>query len=72
VLFDELLSLLSGAELKVLLYLMRRTFGFKKDSDSISLSQICRGISRKDGTALDHGTGLSQSTAQLALRSSWR
>jgi len=68
VLFDELLSLLSGAELKVLLYLMRRTFGFKKDSDSISLSQICRGISRKDGTALDHGTGLSQSTAQLALK----
>ena len=29
-LFDELLHRLSGAELKVLLYIVRRTFGFKK------------------------------------------
>ncbi len=29
-LFDELMAYLSGAELKVLLYIIRRTLGFKK------------------------------------------
>jgi hypothetical protein len=43
-LFDELMAYLSGAELKVLLYIIRRTFGFKKESDNISLRQICNGI----------------------------
>jgi hypothetical protein len=36
-LFDEQLPHLSGAELKVLLYIMRRTFGFKKTSVSAPL-----------------------------------
>jgi hypothetical protein len=67
-LFDELLALLSGAELKILLYIIRRTFGFKKESDEISLSQICKGISKRDGQVLDQGTGLSQSTAQIAIK----
>lgn len=68
-LFDELLSGLSGAELKVLLYVMRRTFGFKKDSDNISLSQICRGIKTKDGRQLDKGTGLDRKTVIRAAKS---
>jgi hypothetical protein len=67
-LFDQQLPDLSGAELKVLLYIMRRTFGFKKDSDDISLNQICRGITTRDGRVLDRGTGLSKSTAQLAIK----
>jgi len=66
--FDELLTVLSGGELKVLLYIIRRTFGFKKDSDNISLSQMLRGISRKDGTQLDGGVGLSKPTLLQALR----
>ena len=37
-LFDDLMTDLSGAELKVLLYIIRRTFGFKKTEDTISLS----------------------------------
>ena len=67
-LFDRQLPDLSGAELKVLLYIMRRTFGFKKDADDISLNQICRGITTRDGRVLDRGTGLSKSTAQLAIK----
>jgi hypothetical protein len=67
-LFDELLAVLSGSELKVLLYIIRRTFGFKKPSDNISLSQITDGIVRADGTRLDSGTGLVKSTAALALK----
>ena len=67
-LFDELMAHLSGAELKVLLYIIRRTFGFKKDSDNISLSQICHGIKTREGEVLDKGTGLSLSTVQIALK----
>ena len=67
-LFDELMAYLSGAELKVLLYIIRRTFGFKKDSDNISLSQICHGIKTREGEVLDKGTGLSLSTVQIALK----
>src|SRR5919199_5862205 len=61
-LFDEQLPDLSGAELKVLLYIIRRTFGFKKESDNISLSQLLKGITTKEGTLLDRGTGLSKKT----------
>src|SRR3954470_5779397 len=67
-LFDDLMAHLSGAELKVLLYIIRRTFGFKKDSDNISLKQICNGITTKEGEVLDRGTGLSLSSVQLAMK----
>jgi phage replication O-like protein O len=66
-LFDQLLGELSGAELKVLLYVLRRTFGFKKGSDRISRNQLERGISRRDGEVLDRGTGLSRRAIRAAL-----
>jgi DNA-binding MarR family transcriptional regulator len=68
-LFDEQLPDLSGAELKVLLYIIRRTFGFKKDSDTISLNQICKGIVTRDGRVLDRGTGLNKDTVTKAIKS---
>jgi len=67
-LFDDLMAHLSGAELKVLMYIIRRTFGFKKDTDNISLKQICTGIKTREGEVLDKGTGLSLSTVQVALK----
>jgi len=47
--FDEHLAELSGAEIKVLLAITRRTFGEQKESDEISLSQFERmtGLDRK-------------------------
>jgi phage replication O-like protein O len=66
--FDTLMPHLSGGELKVLLYICRRTFGFRKDSDSISLTQIAHGITTKAGRILDQGTGLSKRQVQRALR----
>jgi hypothetical protein len=62
--FDTLMSHLSGGELKVLLYICRRTFDFRKDRDSISLTQISKGITTKAGRALDQGTGLSKRQVQ--------
>lgn len=60
--FDELLSDLTESELKVALYIMRRTFGFKKSHDEISLRQMVEGITTSDGRVLDRGTGLSKSS----------
>jgi hypothetical protein len=68
-LFDELLPDLSGAELKVLLFVVRRTFGFKRDCDRISLSQMLHGITTREGRVLHRGVGLSKPTLLGALRS---
>jgi len=65
--FDELLDILNGSELKVLLYIIRRTFGFKKESDNVSLNQIVNGIKKKDGSMQDYGTGLSKRSVQKAI-----
>ena len=67
-LFDKLLSELNESELKVLLYIIRRTFGFKKDNDNISIAQICKGIKTKDGKVLDKGTGLGKSSVARAIK----
>lgn len=66
-LFDVLMPQLSDAELRVLLYIVRRTFGFKRDADAISLSQMVSGITTKDGKVLDSGTGLAKSTVARGL-----
>ena len=46
---DRYLADLSGAEVKVLLAILRRTAGWRKESDEISLSQIEKmtGLDRK-------------------------
>ncbi|MEI6044115.1 MAG: hypothetical protein WCS37_06960 [Chloroflexota bacterium] len=61
--FDLLAPRLSEAELRVLLYIMRRTFGFKKQADAISLSQLTGGIRKRNGEVMDTGTGLSKPAA---------
>ena len=69
ILFDKLMAYLTEAELKVLLYIIRRTFGFKKKSDDISLNQLIGGITKKDGEVLDYGTGLHRDSVITALNS---
>ena len=59
-LLDWLAPRLSEAELRVLLYICRRTYGFMKKSDKISLNQFCDGPTSRSGEALDLGTGLSR------------
>ena len=69
VILDQWMCKLSGAELKVVLYIARRTFGFGKESDNVSLNQIANGIKKRDGIVLDRGTGLSVSSVARALKS---
>lgn len=58
--FDVIAPELTESELRVLLYIIRRTFGFKKDRDAISLTQMVDGIRARDGRVLDKGTGMSR------------
>ena len=60
---------LTASEQKVLDYLLRHTWGFKKNSDMISLSQFMKGITKKNGEILDTGTGLKdKKTIRGALK----
>ncbi len=68
-LLDHIMQDLTESELKVLLYITRRTFGFKKNADNISLKQLVQGIVTKDGRQLDRGSGLTKSTVARALKS---
>jgi Bacteriophage replication protein O len=67
--FDILMPQLTEAELRVLLYIIRRTFGFKKSSDDISLRQIVEGITTKEGRVLDGGAGIGKTAAVRAIKS---
>lgn len=60
--FDVLMPILSGSEWKVLCYIMRRTFGFKKSEDHIAYSQFMKGITTSDGRVLDQGAGVTSPT----------
>ena len=68
VIIDQWMAVLSGAEFKVLLYIARRTYGFGKEADNISLNQLANGIRRRDGTQLDRGTGLSRTGVKEACK----
>lgn len=67
-LFDVLMPDLTETELKCLLYIVRRTFGFRKESDAIAAKQFIYGIVTRDGRQLDRGTGLSNKGVWSGLR----
>lgn len=68
--FDTLLPILGAAEIRALFYIVRRTFGFRKERDAISFNQFLRGIVRRSGRVLDHGCGIKNRTnLSRALRS---
>jgi len=64
-LFDEVAPGLDKAPLKVLLYIVRRTCGFRKLADAISLTQFQHGIVTRDGRQLDKGCGVTNRTSLL-------
>ncbi len=67
-LLDQQLHLLSHAELKVLLFIMRHTFGYKRDGDHLSARQIAEGIVGRDGKRVDHGTGCEIATVRRTVK----
>jgi len=63
--FDDVAPDLTEAPLKALLYIVRRTSGFRKLADAISLSQFQHGITTRDGRQLDKGAGIKNRTVLL-------
>ncbi len=66
---DEWLAELSGSEWKVVCYIARHTYGFGKEADAISQSQLLKGVVKRDGTILDRGVGLDKKTLLKAITS---
>lgn len=64
---DDVMHDLEPCELKVLMYIMRRTYGFQKNSDRIAISQIMNGIKSGDNV-LDRGTGLGKMSVVKAIK----
>jgi hypothetical protein len=69
--YDKLLHFLDLGELKTLLYAVRRTMGFHKQSDRISISQFMggNGYIGKDGQLVEHGTGLGKAAQIKSCKS---
>jgi hypothetical protein len=67
-LLDWWLTKTDGDELKILLYLYRWSAGFQRASVEIGIRGICSGMKRKDGTNIDHGTGLFLGTASKRIQ----
>jgi hypothetical protein len=65
---DHQLADLTSAEAKVMLFLFRKTYGYRKSGDRVSFAQLQRGTVAADGTIIDRGTGLSKATVWRALK----
>jgi len=57
---DSFWCQLTGSEQKVLDFILRRTFGWRKTEDRISISQFKNGIKTRDGRWIERGTGLKK------------
>ena len=67
--FDVCAKITNMAELKVMLYLARHTWGFQEyDSwKRISIDEFVYGRKRRDGTRMDNGTGMSEMSVRHGL-----
>lgn len=69
-LLDQWLPLLGEGELRVALYLCRRTYGWGKIADAVTADQFVRGIVGRDGHIVDEGCGIRRTqTVYKALGS---
>lgn len=72
ILFRQLMAELGHAEFKVLCFLVDQIYGFDahrgERSDVISYGQIANGITKRDGTVLSLGTGLSKPSISVAMQ----
>ncbi len=68
IILDFVIPRISEADGKVLLYICRRTYGFQKEQDRISLSQFVDGIKDRNDRTLDYGCGVSRPAVVEALK----
>jgi hypothetical protein len=67
-LFDALPRFSSQGELAVVLYCIRHTWGYNQSSRRITLDEFENGRKRRDGSRLDGGVGMSQTSIIRGLK----
>ena len=67
-LIDALPLFTSEAELKVVLYVLRHTWGYHDENKRISIDEFSRGRKKRDGLRIDVGCGLTDNTIKDGLR----
>ena len=68
VILSRYMARLSGAELKVLMYIWRRTESPDRKLFKLTIRQICDGLVGADGTVLDRGTNLSKNSVTSVIK----
>lgn len=56
------------AELKVILYILRHTWGYHDEEKKITIDEFCNGRKRRNGSRLDKGTGLSSNSVKDGIK----
>lgn len=67
-LIDALPLIDSEGECKVILYILRHTWGYRDTEKKITIDEFCNGRKRKDGSRIDGGTGMSVNAVRLGLK----
>jgi hypothetical protein len=67
-LIDALPLFTSEAELKVVLYVLRHTWGYHDEDKRISIDEFSRGRKKRGGLRIDTGCGLTDNTIKDGLR----
>ena len=67
-LLDKHMALLENGELRVLLYITRRTFGFGRTSADMTIQQIATGYVLPSGKRADNGAGMDTRSVQRSLK----
>jgi hypothetical protein len=67
---NELANITSLAELKIILYLMRHTWGFQEydQCKKLSLDEFAHGRKHKNGRRMDKGTGLGMTATKDGIK----
>ena len=66
-LINELSNIDSVSELKVILYILRHTWGYHDTEKRITNDEFCNGRKRGDGTRIDNGCGLSPKSVRAGI-----
>ena len=67
-LIEALPLMTSEAEIKVVLYVLRHTWGYHDENKRISIDEFSKGRKRRDGSRIDGRTGLSANAVKDGLR----
>lgn len=67
---DALPLVSSLSELKVILYVLRHTWGYKEydSAKHITMDEFVNGRKKKDGTRMDNGVGMSEPSIRLGIK----